>query len=211
MLGFLPEPWMFVAGGVALLAGAAAVAYFIADLRLALYIGAGAGVLFLCAAVAHEYEARGKHKIQVAWDADKAMRIKRTTEITLLMNGLVNKAQNDAAAREGELNARYATLQSQLARVPAGGRVTVSGASSGLYDDAVRAANSARPDASGQEGTKTIPTPAQPQGSVVYDEREFAAWVLSAGAAYADAYNLWRACRDREDGYLTALAKGTAP
>lgn len=205
----LPEPWQFAAAGAALGVAAALFVWFIPSIRIALILGGCSLGLFACAAVAHEYEARGAKNVQAKWDADRAMLVKRAADLTTTLYGLLDKAHAEAAVRQGEMDGRFRVVEAKLAAVPVGRSFGVSAASAGVFDAATNAANAARPDAAGQARTDPIPT--TPEAEVRYDEREFAGWVVSAGAAYADAYGLWKACRDREDGYLTVFAKGVAP
>ena len=176
-----------------------------------------AGILLIVAIVAtlgwakNSYDEgkrdEGRTEVQGKWDADRTARIKRTTEITLELSGKLMAAKDAAAKREGEVNARFQTLAATVNRIPAGRTVGVSGVAAGVFDDASRAANSARPGAGREARADPVPIPAEAR----YDEREFAGWIVAAGAAYSDAYGLWASCRAREDQYLTAMTKGVTP
>jgi hypothetical protein len=207
MLAILPEPWVLASIGAGLFVAAGLAAWLLGAIRLAIYLGAAGLICATAAGTAHEYEARGSAKVQALWDADKAVRIQRTTEITLALSAKLMEAKDAASRLEGQLRDRFATLEGRASGVATRGGIGVGDDVARLLDDTSRAANSARPDAGTKAGTAAVPDAAAPE-VVAYDEREFAGFIVAAGAAYADAYQLWRACRGREDSYLEAMTKG---
>jgi hypothetical protein len=184
----IPFPYNFVAGGVAILA-----------------------VLGTLWGVKHHYDEHqrdiGRAEIQAQWDADKAARIKRTTELTLLLSGKLQAAMDDATQREGKAHAQFVPLETRAAGVAAGHGVALPADVAGVLDSASRAANSAHDRAAGEARTDPVPTVPETQ---VYDERELAEWGVKAAAAYNDAYGLWASCRAREDILRSAL-QGAPP
>lgn len=210
-MNFLPEPWMFFALAATLAVGAGLAVWLIPlrGVKFGIYLGIGAAVLSLFGLIAHEYESRGKADIQAKWDEDKAARIKRTTDITNELYAQIGRKDGEARALQARLDATFSGIRAGgLTHVP-NAPVALSGATAGVFDDASRAANSARPDAGTKAGADSVPAAAETK--VVYDERELASWVVDAAGAYADAYQLWRSCRSREDQYLIAMKKGAEP
>lgn len=168
-----------------------------------------AGILWMKSSYDEGKREEGRSEVQVKWDADKAARIKRTTEITLEMYSQIKRAE-DAAIKRGTVSStRFTDVKAGIHSIPAGNGVSFSASADKLFNDTSSAANSNRTNTGAKEGTN--PLPATPQTESNYDEREFVSWVVSAGEAYADAYNLWKFCRDREDSYLTSMLKGANP
>jgi hypothetical protein len=183
-------PYLFLAKLIAIAACVAALAYGVHR-------------------VTEHYRDQGRTEVQALWDKDKAARIKRTTEITLELMGKLTAAQDAARKQEQANEVRFASLAAQAAAVHntvAGIRIDSDLAR--LLLDASSAANSARPG-TGTE-TRADPVPAAAQAAT-YDERELATYLTDASRAYADAYVLWRACRNREDAMIASMLKGASP
>jgi hypothetical protein len=207
MLHFLPEPWVMAALGASLFVAAGLIVWLLRAFQLAIYVALAGAAMLLCSAVAHEYEARGSAEVQVKWDADKAERIRRTTELTLELSGKLMAAMDAAKKAEATKDATFSALQQRATGVASGPGVQLDNELARLLIESASAANSARPDSGTKAGADPVPDSAATAGGI-YDERELAVYFVGSTAAYADAYGLWKTCRDREDGYLAAMAKG---
>ena len=166
---------------------------------LALFAIVAAGAMWMKTSYDEKRRDEGRAEVQTAWDEDRARRIKRTTEIVLTLSGKLMEAKDAQAERETAINARFSTLEDRVRALAAGRTITVSGGAAGILRDTADAANRTVPataDAGGEARAGPVPLTTQ---TVAYDEREFVAWVVQAGAAYSDAVNLWAAARQRED------------
>ena len=158
-----------------------------------------AGAMWMKTSYDEKRRDEGRAEVQKLWDEDRAMRIKRTTEITLVLSGKLMEAKDDAIRREAAINARFSTLEDRVRALAAGRTVVVSGGAAGILRDTADAANrTVAPAADGAGEASTGPVPAATQ-TVAYDEQEFVRWIVQAGAAYSDAVSLWAAARQRED------------
>jgi hypothetical protein len=153
------------------------------------------------------YRDEGRAEVQAKWDADKDARIKRTTEITLMLSNKLQEAMDAATKRQTTSDVAFAPVAERANRVHSGTGIVLPADVAGVLNSASGAANANRPDAGAKAGADPVPIPTQAQ---TYDERELADFFVKGPLAYADAYNLWRACRDREDSYLAAMAKGAS-
>jgi len=158
-----------------------------------------AGAMWMKMSYDEKRRDEGRAEVQKLWDEDRAMRIKRTTEITLVLSGKLMEAKDDAARREAAINARFSTLEDRVRALAAGRTVVVSGGAAGILRDTADAANrtvAPAADGAGEASAGSVPIAAQ---TVAYDEQEFVRWIVQAGAAYSDAVSLWAAARQRED------------
>lgn len=159
----------------------------------------------------HHYdEARrdeGRAEVQAKWDADKAARIKRTTELTLLLSGKLQEAKDETDKAKRASVAAFVRPKDLAGRVASGPGVRMGGDLIGVLDAAASAANSQRPDAGTTARTDTVSASAEAK---TYDERELADYFVRGAEAYADAYGLLKSCYKREDAYLATMqqAKG---
>ena len=154
------------------------------------------------------YREQGRVEIRKEWDADKAARIKRTTELTLLLSGKLQVAMGEADKAKEKRNVAFDGIANAGRSVAVGRGIVIPADVGRVLDDASRAANSARSDARAE--ARADPVPAIPQAQA-YDEREIAGFGVEAGRAYADAYGLWKACRVREDVQLAVSILGANP
>jgi hypothetical protein len=183
-------------------------------LWLALIAALAAGAMWAKTSYDETRRDEGRAEVQAKWDDDKAMRIRRTTEITLTLSGKLMEAKDAQTRRETEINARFSTLEARVRALGSGRTVGMSPAAADLLRDAADAANRANARAlDDRTETRPDPVPAAAQ-TVAFDEQEFVAWIVKAGAAYADAVNLWQAARGREDALrdtLETLRKEVGP
>ena len=164
-----------------------------------------AGAMWMKTSYDEKRRDEGRAEVQKLWDEDRAMRIKRTTEITLVLSGKLMEAKDDAIRREAAINARFSTLEDRVRALAAGRTVVVSGGAAGILRDTADAANrTVAPAADGAGEASTGPVPAATQ-TVAYDEQEFVRWIVQAGSAYSDAVSLWAAARQREDALRSTV------
>ena len=96
---WLPSPTWFTMIGLACLAGAAAAVFLLKAVSLGFDLGLAAMVLFLLAACAHTYTARGEEIVQTKFDAFKTAQAKLAADIASQQAAALAKAQADADAR----------------------------------------------------------------------------------------------------------------
>jgi hypothetical protein len=146
--------------------------------------------------------------VLAAWEADKAMRIKRTTEITNMLSERMQAAMDAAAKLKGQVDEAVRTQAERVAAVPAGTRITLPRPVARVLDHGDSASRAARGPINTGTEARADPVPATPatvvEDGVVYDGREFAEYLKNADAAYADAYRLWKEAREREDALRAA-------
>jgi hypothetical protein len=183
-------------------------------LWLGLIAALAAGIMWAKTSYDERRRDEGRAEIQALWDADKAKRIQRTTEITLDLSGKLMEAKDAQAKRETEINARFSTLEARVRALGAGRTVGMSPAAAQLLRDAADAANrTVAPALDDRTEARPDPVSAATQ-TVAYDEQEFVRWIVQAGAAYTDAVNLWAASRQREDALrdtIETLRKEVGP
>jgi len=164
-----------------------------------------AGAMWMKTSYDEKRRDEGRAEVQKLWDEDRAMRIKRTTEITLVLSGKLMEAKDDAIRREAAINARFSTLEDRVRALAAGRTVAVSGGAAGILRDTADAANrtvAPAADGAGEASAGSVPIATQ---TVAYDEQEFVRWIVQAGAAYSDAVSLWAAARQREDALRSTV------
>ena len=174
--------------------------------RIGITIALAVAVAYATHMVLEHFRQEGRNEIQAKWDADKAERIKRTTEIVLDYVAKEAAADDAAQKRRALLDADFAPLESRLARISPNGVLHFSSASARLLDDASRAANADRAalatiDGGGKASARTIPdaTVLPTDAELIVSEREWDAFELKTAHAYRDAFQVWEACRMRED------------
>jgi len=119
-------------------------------------------------------------------------------------------AQKAAIAAKGKTDATFASLTDRARSVPAGSVIRFSSAAVGVFNDATIAANAdatAAPASDQAAAGAVSDAPSAPP--VVFDEREFTAYVVTSAMAYADAVNQWRACVNWYDALRAAQTKGS--
>lgn len=156
------------------------------------------------------YRDQGRAEIQVLWDADKAARIARTTEITLDLSNKLGAALDQAKQAKEKSDAAFVPVLENVSRVVDRGGIRLPGDVVRVLDGASRAANSARPDAGGEASADPV-SEAPASGTLTYRESDLARFFGESAAAYADAYGLWAACRVREQACYDTLRKGMLP
>lgn len=149
----------------------------------------------------------GRAEVQTKWDADIALRIKRTSEITVQLSGDLMAAKDAAKKLEVQTNGEFSALEARIARLSADLSVVISAAAARVLDDATRAANRAGPPAAVGGGNATPDPVPVAAATTTYSEQELIAYIVKAGEAYADAVSLWSAARTREDLLRVTLAK----
>lgn len=137
----------------------------------------------------------------------KAAAIKRATDLALLWSAEVDRSEIAARQRKERNAALFAPLTNRARSVPRGGVVAVSPAAARVFVDAAAAANAPAAPAGREAGADPIPD-AAPAAPVIFDEREFADWVVTAAMAYADARNQWGACVEHYERLRTAQPEG---
>jgi hypothetical protein len=162
--------------------------------------------------VLEHFRQEGRDEIQAKWDADNAKRLKMTG-VVLEAQAKTNKENDDAADRRKANLARDFSALEVRARSGSGGTCTRSAASARLLDDTVRAANADRPEAAPADGGGKASPDSVPVAAVTYDLIDDDTWKVKAGAAYRDAFDLWLACRKREDNDRNTIDRltGGAP
>ena len=152
--------------------------------------------------------------MQKLWDEDRAMRIKRTTEITLMLSDKLMEAKDAQIQRRLQSMQDFRRWKIAFDRSLLAGLLVCLLLLLKLLRDAADAANrTIAPTVVERADAAAAPVPAAAQ-TVVYDEREFVAWIVQAGAAYSDAVNLWAAARQREDALrdtIETLRKEVGP
>lgn len=144
--------------------------------------------------------------IRAAWKAKDDERIKAQTAIILTYTALLNKSDDDARRQRGEADAKFQSLAQRANSLSDNRGCVVDNGALSLYGDATSAANSARTDSRTEARANSVSVPAE--GQTFITEREWANFVVAAGAAYADAYGQWKYCRQREDAFLETFKKG---
>jgi cell pole-organizing protein PopZ len=186
-------------------------------IKAALGIALLAAIAFGVHRVLEHFRGQGRAEIQilwdadkVAWEADKAARIARTTEITLDLSNKLGAAQDQAKQAKEKSDATFVPVFADVSRVIDRGGIRLPGDVVRVLDDASRAANSARPDASREASADPV-SEAPAANTLVYRESDLARFFGESAAAYADAYGLWAACRVREQACYDTLRKGLVP
>ena len=155
----------------------------------------------------------GRSEVQVQWDADRAERIKRTSELVVTLSNRLMEEMDAKRKADLDVAAVFAVVENNLGRVRStrAGIVLPADVERVLVESA-DAANTRRAGTDDGGKTRADPVPATPEAAAgVYDEREFAGYLVQSAKAYDDAYGLWKFCRVREDACRDALRKGANP
>lgn len=140
----LPSPLELstLAVSCAILAGLAI--FLLHTVRIAVILGAVAGILFICAGVAHGYKQQGVDEVQVKWDADKKARMDHLAQVVVERTNEGNKLEQAARDQRVASDARFADLQNR--HLALGGKlraVSIDNDFLGGLLDTVRTANAA--------------------------------------------------------------------
>ena len=172
-------------------------------IRAIAIIAALAAIAYAWHRFVEHYREQGRAEVRAEWDADKARRIALTTGIVMDATKRFSDEYEIAQQRRAILDRDFSVLEAAAGSLNSGRGVSIPAAAARLRDDAARAANADRPkvagaDSGGKAGADAVPD-APETAILVYDEREWAAYEIAGPKAYRDAYQLWAACRARED------------
>jgi len=188
----LPSPLEISALAAGCAALAALAIFLLHSVRIAVILGMAAGVLFLCAGVAHGYKEQGSDEVQAKWDADKKARMEHLAQVIVERQNDSQAAEQSARDQRLAGDAKFAELASRHAAQS--GRLRDLSLDNDLLSsllDTVHTANSTASTVPGQPQAAPASPTARPATGQGLDE-----WFQVVAKQYNDALLYGDKCVD---------------